>query len=293
MEREKLFDSVKVVAVVILLTLVNMLLPIFSMLVLFIWPIPIAYLAIKHGLRHTAITVAVLAVINGLLFSPIMGVITVIGFGLIGFVIGGCLNEDFSPLKTLIASILAVLVSHVLIVYVAHYIMGIDFNYLIQEVAGFISQNQEFSELKDILQNQLQLIRVVFPGLITISAIITGILNYYLSLWYLNRKKFNFDVFLDLKYWHFPRWVITLGIAISLIISQNPVVLNINVVLMFFAFLQGFAVGLYFISRRDSSLLKVVYVVAIMFIPLVPILLFLLGLVDMWFNVRGLTGQQG
>lgn len=44
-----------------------------------------------------------------------MGLMTIIGFGLVGFVIGNVIKEDFSPLKTLIITIITVIISQALI----------------------------------------------------------------------------------------------------------------------------------------------------------------------------------
>lgn len=292
MEESKI-DSVKALLIILLLTMVNMYIPILSLIVLFIWPVPVAYLAVKHGMRNTAIVIAIAAIINGFFFGPMVGLITVIGFGFVGFVIGGSLNEGFSPLKTLIFTVFTVLISNILIILISKYILGFNFNNLINEVMTFLSETKEISQYRQIIRAQLQFVKNIFPSLMVISAMITGIINYYVVLWYLNTKELNRDTHRPVKYWYFSRWFISLGIAISLLLQSNLFFLNLNVVLIFVAFIQGFAVGLYYIDKKGNALFRWIFIFLILFFPPVPILLAVVGLLDMWFNFRKISNQPG
>mgnify|MGYP006301769647 CR=1 FL=1 len=133
------------------------------------------------------------------------------------------------------------------------------------------------------------MIRQVYPALIIISSMFTGTIHYYISIWYLNKKDFNFESFLPVRFWHFPRWLVSLGIVVTLIFQTNIFFNNLNIILFFLAFIQGLAVGLFYINgRKGSKILRTIYIICIFVVPLLPLLLILLGLIDMWFNLRKL-----
>jgi len=135
---------------------------------------------------------------------------------------------------------------------------------------------------------------MIFPALLAISASITGILNYYVSAWYLRRRGLNIELYKGVSSWYFPRWFISISIVVSLLLTSNSIFLNINIFMFFLAFLQGFAVLMYYLSKKSSSFLLKSFMIFLIFIfPPVPIILILIGLLDMWFNFRKQTNQPG
>lgn len=280
-------DGIKVLAVIMLLTIINVLLPFLSILILFIWPLPVVYMCIKHGMKAAMIVIAVASIINGFLLSPLMGLITIAGFGLIGFVLGGSIIEDFTPVKTLLATIAAVLFSQGIIIVISYYNLGITYDSIIQDMMQFISQNPELASYQEMIKMQANLLTEIFPAITVISSIIMGIIHYYFTFWFFNKRGYQLKVYKGLKYWWFPKWFVSLGIVIFLIFNKYPVSNNLNIILLFLAFVQGFVVGLYFLDKKfDYAFVKGIYVVLIMFVPLLPVILILLGLVDMWFDLR-------
>jgi len=287
-------DSLRTLVYILILTTVNYLFPFLSMVVMFLWPVPIVYLVQKEESSRVIGVVAAAALINGFFFGPIMGLITVIGFGLVGFIIGNTIKEGFPPLKTLIAAVLAVIISQALVVYVSGVIMDLNYQSLIEEVLRNLGGELDQQTVEQLIMPQLQLIRLMFPSLLAISATITGIFNYYISAWYLRRRGLNIELYKAISRWYLPRWTISVLLVISLLLRTNIVFLNFTVYLFFLGFMQGFAVLMYFLSARNSSFLLKSFMVFLIFIfPPVPIILILLGLVDMWFNFRNQINQPG
>jgi len=283
-----MFDGLKTLLAIIIMTVMNFFFPVLSIIILAVWPIPVVLMAVKHGMKVAGITIIVAAIINGFLFGPLMGLITIIGFGFVGFIIGGSLNEGLSPARTLLFTIIGVITSQLLIVAISHYIFGFDMKNLVEQIIKQLSEAGD-TTFKEIIQAQFHVIKAVFPAIIVISSILTGILNYYLSLWYLNNRGISKKIFLPVKLWRFPRWYISFGIIVSLIFKTNTFFVNLNIVLLFLTFLQGFAVGLFYIEKTKKPVFfRWLYIFTILFIPPVPIILMLTGLIDMWFNLRKL-----
>lgn len=287
-------DSIRALAYIILLTAVNYFIPFLSMAVMILWPVPIVYLVQKKESSSVITVIVIAALINGFLFGTIMGLMTVIGFGLVGFVIGNVIKEGLSPIKTLIAAVVTVIISQALIFYVSSGMLNLNYQTLLQQAIESISSEFDQQSVEQLLTAQISLIRLIFPALLAISASITGILNYYVSAWYLRRRGLNIELYKVISHWYFPRWTLSILIVISLLLTSNPVFLNLNIFMFFLAFLQGFAVLMYYLSTKSSSFLLKSFMIFLIFIfPPVPIALILLGLLDMWFNFRKQTNQPG
>ncbi|KXS50370.1 DUF2232 domain-containing protein [Halanaerobium congolense] len=287
-------DSIRTLAYIILLTAVNYFIPFLSMAVMILWPVPIVYLVQKKKSSGVIEVIIIAALINGLLFGTVMGLMTIIGFGLVGFVIGNVIKEGLSPFKTLIISVIAVAISQLLIFYVASGMLNLNYQTLLQQALQNLSGELDQQSVEQIISTQFNLIRMIFPSLLVISATITGILNYYVSAWYLRRRGLNIELYKPVSRWYLPRWVVSILIVVSLLLTSNPVFININIFMFFLAFLQGFAVLMYFLSKKNSSILIKSFLIFLIFVfPPIPIILILLGLLDMWFNFRKQSNQPG
>lgn len=293
MFNQRIKDSIKAVLYLLILTLVNIYIPFLSVFVLIVWPIPVAVITLKYDLNTTAGVIAVSAIISGILFGPIMGLIAVIGYGLVGFVIGSCLKEDIKPLRTLLVTIASVLLSHLLLLYVSRYMMGIDLQSIFNEVTALLGQTGNITNMEEMISNQLQLLKRLFPALIGISAIITGALNYYVTTWYIKRVGFKKPTFKSIRYWFLPRWFVSIGIVVSLLLQRNIIFVNLNIILLFLALIQGYSVVMYFIDKKTkSSFIKIIFTMVIVFIPIFPPAIVLLGLIDFWFDFRKIKNSK-
>ncbi|RCW44133.1 DUF2232 domain-containing protein [Halanaerobium sp. MA284_MarDTE_T2] len=287
-------DSIKTIIYIILLTMVNFYLPIFSLAVMILWPVPVVYLVQKEKTGRVITVIAIAALINGALFGPLMGLMTVIGFGLVGFIIGNAVKEGLSPKKTLIVSVVAVIISQTLIMLIADQILGINLQSFIQNAVKSFSSDLDQVSLEQMVNAQIGFISMILPALLAVSSTITGIFNYYISAWYLRRRGLNIEIYKKFNKWFMPRWPISAAVVVSLFLKNNPIFFNLNIYLFFLAFLQGFAVLMYFISAKtDSFLPKILAVFIILILPPIPMALILLGFIDMWFNLRKQNDQPG
>lgn len=283
---KKVIDIIKAVLAVVLLTILNIYIPFLSLFVLIVWPIPIVLTLIKYSPKETAIVIAIAALINGIFFSPLMGLLAVVGFGFIGFVLGSSINEELTPIKVLIFTILTVFLSQIIILTISTQFLGFDINQIVNESMSVVMGSPQIDEL--ILTQIKNVIKSIIPAILFISSVLVGVVNYYITMWYINRIGINKKTFKDIRFWNFPKWIISLGILITLMFSQNTILLNLNIILSFFAFIQGFSVGLYFVNKKGNMFLNILYVFSVFIIPLLPFALILVGLVDMWFDFRKL-----
>lgn len=298
-------DGLKVIALLVFLSLLYLLMPFFSLFIYIIWPIPIVYLIMKHDIKQTFIVIIIAALLNTLVLSMLidtnigifMGMYSIIGFGLVGFFFGSGLKEKFDPLKTLILTIVAVFISNLIVFFLQSYIPGLGFEQLIQEFNNIINESQLPSEFSLIMEQYMSIFRVIYPSLILITSIIQGTLIYYITIWYLKRKEIYVQEYKPVKHWSFPRWWLSIAIILTMVSRMiwkyegtiapqgiyNIIISNLLVIFSFLLFIQGFAVIIYYLSRIKSIFLYIIF----MFTTLIFFhIIALIGLVDLWFNLR-------
>ncbi|QTL99818.1 DUF2232 domain-containing protein [Iocasia frigidifontis] len=298
MESKLIKDGLKVMGLVFLFSLLSIYIglysPIMGFFINLVLPIPIAYIVSKYNNQSSLIIIITVALTNGLLLGmtggmqlgAMMIVNTVVGFGLIGFVVGSGVKEGFSPRITLILTVAAVIFSTVITNQVIPYLTGTGYKDVINDIVNIINQNSQFGEFSETVKQIVPLIIRIYPSILIITSIITGIVVYYISTWYLKKKGLVDKIYKPVKMWYFPR-ILSLGIVIALLLDGNIFFVNLLIVLLFFMFLQGFSVGLFYTSRLKNPIINFLYIMAIVFLNflLLPVLI-ILGLFDMWFNLR-------
>ncbi|MGM0420010.1 MAG: DUF2232 domain-containing protein [Bacillota bacterium] len=273
---------------VLALTFVNVSFPVLNLAVILIWPVPFVNFAIYQGMRKTSILIAVAGLFNGLLFGPMMGLLTVAGFGFVGFVMAGAILEKLSALKVLLATIAAAIISNLILLVSFSY--GLEGS-LLENIQSTLMNNLmpllENGELTVMLEAQIQLISLLLPGLLVVSGMLTGILNYYLAHWYFQIKGIPIHSYPSVARWRFPAKILSLALVISILFRQYSFGLNLLTIVFFLLFLQGFGVGLYYVRKKTKSFFfNWIYVFVVLVIPLIPPLLFVVGLADLWFDIR-------
>jgi uncharacterized protein YybS (DUF2232 family) len=277
-------DGLMVLIALFFLTILSSF-PILGFLVYFIWPIPLVYLIVKHDIPKAMLIIIISAVLNGILLGIGMGMYTVAGFGLIGFALGSAIKEGFSPLKTLLITIVAVILSDFILIGVAPFVLNFSYTELTQEMLEGIKNYPGLAEYSTIIEQQIKIIEMLYPSMVIITSIVGGVLIYYLALWYLRKRGIKKDAYKPIREWQLPHWPLSLGLVISLLFKGNMIFANLLFVILFLLFLQGFAVGLYYLSRTGSGFLILIYTVISFFFSYIVVLV---GLVDMWFNLRKL-----
>lgn len=280
---------------VIALTFINVSIPVFTIAVVIIWPLPVVYLALHQGQRRAVMMIVMAAVINGLLFSPLMSITTVVGFGFIGFVMAGGLIEKFTPRRVLFMTVGAAILSNLILsgILISTYEQGLEAGFagMLEELAGPLMGEEELSPL---IQMQMRLITQLLPALLIISGAITGILNYYFVHWFLRLKNIDVIPFKSIAYWRFPAALLSAGAVIGLLFRDRPSMFNLAAVVFFLIFLQGFGVGLYYTVRKTSSMIfRWIYILAVLIIPVVPVALLAVGLLDLWLDFRRIAFSRG
>lgn len=298
-------DGLKVLLLLIFFTFLYVL-PLFSFLIYLIWPIPIVYFIEKYDIKKAVVLILLSAVFNTALFSflnndisigVIIGMYSIIGFGLIGFLLGSAIKERFSPLKTLIITITAVFLSNLLQTYIFR-----SANQEIWESIILYLKEQLGEESIFMVEKSFSLARLITPVSILIFSILIGTTIYYITTFYMRKLGTNIMSYKPFREWSFPRWPISVLATVLLVILfiqervlepgiLNTILVNLLIFLLFLVFLQGLAVIIYFLAIIKSGFLKAATIITLFLVSLLlyglpVIMIMIIGLIDMWFNLR-------
>src|SRR5665647_135226 len=100
-------------AIAIIFAVISAYLPIIGPFVDLLWPVPIILLGVRHGYKWSIMATVVAGVMIAMLLHPLQAVSVVVGFGLIGVVLGYAFRMEFSPAKTMLWGSVASLISKV------------------------------------------------------------------------------------------------------------------------------------------------------------------------------------
>ena len=304
MNKELRKDLIIVISLLVVFSIVY-LIPFFSMFIYIIWPIPVVYLIMKHGINQVFTVIIIAALLNTLIvgmatnrvFGIYIGMYSIVGFGLIGFFLGSSFKEKFSPLKTIFLTITAVLISNIIIFFIQSYIPQLGYQQLLQDFYNVIERSQMPTEVSLLMEYYINIFKLLFPAYLLIISIIQGLLTYYITIWYFKNKGIHVQEYKPVKDWSFPRWSLSIAVLLFMVIITflkyegstkipeiyNMLSLNILIVLGFLLFLQGFAVIIYYLSRFKSIALYIIFAFCILFFYYIIVLI---GLIDLWFNLR-------
>ncbi len=190
-----LVEAGLIVALMIVLIMLNLYFPIFTVFGSFILPIPIAVLYMRQDYKITIWAILVTGVITMLINNPITALTTTISFGIMGFLLGYCIKKEKSIFITIVILAAGFLLSNIMIFFI--YFSFIDK----RGISGYINENiniikesmeltKEFYSKAGVPEDKLQQIDQVFgslnldsmlkmlPVALIISAFLSAFLNY-------------------------------------------------------------------------------------------------------------------
>ncbi len=291
-------------ALVLVLSFFSLYVPFSALIITFIWPVPIIVLGVRHGMKLAIMSTVVVAILSGILFHPFLLLMTLLGFGFVGVIIGGSLEEGFAPVKTLSLGAGASFFSQLLLLWLGVRVMGFHpleemeraFEQVLTLYANLGVSTDMIQQLDTMLAEQMNLILFLFPAFFLISALVTTTGTYYVSCQVLKKLGHQVSFLKPFHQWRFPRQL-GLFFVLTFVLSlfyEHPVLNNMLVVLLFLFFIQGLSVSYAliknYIGGKWPLLLLLVLFLFLSFIVLQ--LLIIIGLADMGLNLREKIGKK-
>ncbi|MBC2582211.1 YybS family protein [Clostridium sp. DJ247] len=310
-----LIEAGLITAIVVVITLINVYVPIFSLFGTYILPIPITLLYIRHNYKVTLGAVFVSAILISILYNPLSALTSSILFGITGMTLGYCIKNDKKVSITML--ILAIGLAIGTAINFGIYISFID----TVGIVGFI--NNTLKTLRESIDMSKQLyiklgvssdqfapiekslslfttefVLKILPAGIIISSFVSAYLNYAITRSILKKLRYNIKEIVPFNKIYVNTRVgtiVVLFLIIGLLLSKS----NMNLggylevssmfVLQFIFILDGLALAAYYLKYRFKiSRLAIVLMLTFTVISQLSVIYIFLGLADMIVDFRKL-----
>ena len=309
-----LVEGALLAALTVVLILAGLYIPVLGMVALFLWPIPVLVIYLRHGFRAALLTLVVAGLVLSTFVGPVAGATTVVSLGTLALAFGFGASRRMSAGAILALGTGAALVSMVITLSISLWVMHINVFEVDQRLMqdsmtyalNFYSRvgvsAETLQPLRDMLDASFQLIPLIVPAIVILAACMTAIINYLVAAAVLKRLGHELPALPAFKDWRLPVWLVAgypLAFALEYAFQRTGVVLydrvaiNLSALSTPFYVLQGLALAYFFLERLHLA--KWLRVVVLVYVPLVPVLSQIVawaGLFDMLFDMRHLARAE-
>lgn len=304
-----------ITALTVIINLINIYIPLLSIFINFIAPIPITLLYIRQNYKVTLISIAASGIFIAMLYNPINALSSIFLIGLTGISLGYCIKNK----KEFGITIVFVAISFVLgiIFYLFIYIIFISKNgiyeFITQILTGFkqslelsksiymksgISGNQAAALQEMLTIFTPEYIMKLIPAIIIIVSFISSYLNYIITLVVLKRLRYKVEKVKPISQWYMNTRIGTL-IGIILVVGMLLHRKNIpigdylanssGIVLQFILLLDGIALAAYYLIDKYKLSKKIgALIILLTAMSQLSLLYTIVGFIDMVFDFRKL-----
>ncbi len=306
----ELVESSLLVALAAALFLAGHFLPLVGMAFSLVCPAPLVVLGLRHSLGRSVLGVAVATFIIAAFTGVIGALFFCFGFGFLGIALGAFGRRFDKAVDILLYGILVSLGSKLLLMAITVKITGINpfaldesqILPMMDKIGSIYSSmgmpEAAVSSATEQMRAALGLIPLIFPALLVMAATVDCFLSYIVSGVVLKRLgKQKLPAVPGFSYWRFPKslfWALLASIALHLAGSYYPGLavlqragLNLRLLVTVLFFIQGLAVTWNFMQARGLGRIVRVLVTGLVFlVPFIAQIVLLLGIIDMWFDLR-------
>lgn len=261
-------------AIAIVFALISTYVPLIGPFVNLIWPVPIILLGVRHGYKWSIMATAVAGIIIAMLVHPLNAVGVVVGFGLIGIVLGHAFRSGFSPVKAMLWGSAASLLSKVAVLSITAVVLGInplsmqtDFmgkavEQAVELYRGFGMTEEQLEQVSTSMNAMVALFKVILPAGFVLAAVVDTYLNFHIAKAVLKKMGREIEGFPPFRLWMLPRFlayffVLSLvgmywGKSREIEMLYN-ISANVQVIASMFLFVQGLALFYYLADKYNLS----------------------------------------
>ncbi|MGC9489639.1 MAG: YybS family protein [Thermovirgaceae bacterium] len=303
-------ESSLLVALAVVLFLASYVLPVVGMAFALVCPAPLVVLGLRHSLGRALLGVFVASFLVSVLTGVTGGLFFLLSFGMLGVGLGFFARRLNSSVEILLYGVLVSLAGKLLLMVLIAKITGInplgldggDVNAVMDNVLAVYQRLGMSKEALGVAEEQirstLNLLPYVFPALLIMASALDSFLSYVLSRAVMRRiGKGMLPPVPALSYWRFPKnlfWALLVAVLFSMAssIENIPEIIprigmNLRILVMILFYLQGLAVAWAYLCHKGvGKVLRYTGVILTLFVPLLTQVTLLLGIIDMWFDLR-------
>ncbi|MBI6872852.1 YybS family protein [Clostridium aciditolerans] len=304
-----------ITALIVVIMMITVYVPIFSMFGMFILPIPVTVLYIRHNYKVTLGAVVISAILIAMLYSPISALTSSILFGITGMTFGYCIKNDKKLSTTILLLALASAIG--IVINFSIYVNLLDK----RGMAGFISDNIRImkeslnlskelygkmgvsSEQFATIEKSFELftpdfILKLIPAIVILMSFFSAYINYILTSSILKKLRYNMKPMVPFSQIYINTRIGTLvgvTLLIGLLLGRSKVqgadyIINSAEYLLQFIFvIDGISVAAYYLRNR-FNISKPITALILFFTVFsqMSVIYVYAGLADMLFDFRKL-----
>lgn len=305
---KSLIEGALLAAINVILSLMAIYMPIIGTFATLVWPVPIVILVVRHGMRTATLSMIVAGIIVAMVSGPFQAVGIVLGFGILGLVIGWAIKKDVSSFKVIAFGSVASMISILLLMLISMWVMGI--NPITQELdilKESISMTTEFYNKLGVdpkaiettvesFNNALAILPLIIPAIFIVASVFDAFLTYMITKAVMSRMGQKLRDFTPFVLWRFPDYTVAIFLLGSLLIMLEPYwpngilkAIGMNLVIVFGCtlFLQGLSLLTYYLAKFNvGKFFRAIIAFFVLFNPLFLQIVFFAGFFDVLFNFR-------
>jgi len=303
-------------SLIVIIMLMTIYIPLFSMLGVFILPIPVTVLYIRHNYKVTVGGVVTSAILIAMLYSPISAFTSSVMFGFTGITLGYCIKKNKKVLTTLlflaVASAAAMIIDFsVYVTFINHGGIIAFINHQIQMMKdSMIAANEIYSKM-GVPQAQLAQLNAQFniltpefiiqlmPAVLLFMAFSSAYINYSMTRVILRKLKYEIEpiapftsLYINNRIGTSVLILIIVGMLLdrSNISSGKFILVSFEIVLQMILLIDGVAVAAYYLKNtlKFRNVFAVLIIIFTVSSPSISIVYVCTGLMDMIFDFRKL-----
>lgn len=308
-QTKSLVESSLLVGLAVVLFLASYVLPVVGVVFSFLCPAPLVILGLRHDLRKASIGVVVSTLIVMAFLGPVGAVFFCLGFGVLGVGLGFLARKYSNGVEIILYGILVSLGSKLLLMLVITKLTGVnpfsmnpaEMKTIVDKVFAFYAakgmSTANLEGIKDQVYKSITLIPLIFPALLTVASAVDCYLSYVVSSVVMKRiGGTSLPSITPFSEWRFPKSIFgALLVSIALSFAGNAykwslgikVGTNLRLLVNMIFLLQGLSVTWFFLGKKKIlPLFRGMILFFMLIIPMFSQLALLLGIIDMWFDIR-------
>lgn len=304
-----------------ILALVGIYLPILRIFTNLVWTIPIVLATVRHGLSTGIMSIVVAGLLIFSLSSPLEAVFLVLQFGGLALVYGYAFHKKWRPGLTLLSGAAVAMVSVAMVFALSLLVVGVEAGSILEQLKegieptielykqlGFFeryaAQGLTEEAARDMLTAIINQITLVIPALLVLYGLMSAFINYFVAQKILLRLKTPVPQLPPFIKWQLPWWTVWgfiagygANLAGAFSHQQTLSTIGSNIMFVYFPvlFILGLAVVSFFINKHFPGVFiyRLVFLLFVFFFfQYAAWFLSILGLVDLIFNYRRLSGEH-
>lgn len=291
----KLTEGAMIVAIVgVLLAIDRYTAGLVETLLFWALPIPVVLYTVKYGWRDGAVVAASVVLMSMIISTPQMSVL--LFFSVIsGYIYGGCLYQNINLVSTLILAFIVTFIYNYISTYLFAAFFGVDLYEEAIVLAELLYSFPLFDTiaLKLTLDQIIDFVLMLMPVVLLILSVLQTLLIHMMSIILLNRLHIKKIQMYPISQIVFPKGLGMITMAIMVVsytllgnpnlVNYQPFLVTSGAIASFIFIIFGMILILIYAQYKDYRLLPIC---AVFLLFLAPYIIIILGVVDVFTNLR-------